>query len=307
MADYELSRDDEHIHYDFDRDRDPVLTVESGDTVEVECLDAGDGQLPPDATPEDVQAVNAPGHAMTGPIEIEGVQPGDTLAVEILDVTHEGIGWTYVAPGAGFLPEEFPDFAVHTWELDDEIGHFHGIEVPLDPFPGNLGLAPAEPGPHSTTPPRDVGGNLDIKHLTPGATLYLPVEVAGGLFSIGDLHAAQGDGEVCITAIEMPGTVTVQLRLAERDVDGPQLETSGPFAPAGHTDGESDVYAVAGLGDDVNEASREAVREMISLLVDETELTREQAYMLCSTAVDLKVSEVVNQTVVVTAYLGVTL
>ena len=129
--------------------------------------------------------------------------------------------------------------------------------------------------------------------------------MAGGLFSVGDLHAAQGDGEVCITAVEIPGTVTVRLRLADRDVDSPQVETSGPFAPAGHADGETDVRAVAGLGEDVNEASREAVREMIALLVDETALTREQAYMLCSTAVDLKVSEVVNQTVVVTAYLGV--
>ena len=307
MVDHTLARDEAHIHYDFDRDRDPVLTVDSGETVEVECLDAGDGQLPPDAAPEDVQAVDAPGHPMTGPIAIEGAEPGDTLAVEILDVSHEGIGWTYVAPGAGFLPEEFPDFAVHTWDLDGDVGYFHGIEVPLHPFPGNLGLAPAEPGPHSTIPPRDVGGNLDIKHLTPGSTLYLPVEVAGGLFSIGDLHAAQGDGEVCITAIEIPGTVTVRLRLADRDVDGPQLETSGPFAPAGHVDDEVDVRAVAGLGEDVNEASREAVREMISLLVEETDLTREQAYMLCSTAVDLKVNEVVNQTVVVTAYLGVRL
>ncbi|PSP38218.1 acetamidase [Halobacteriales archaeon QH_7_65_31] len=305
MADYELSREAEHLHYDFDRERDSVLTVESGDTVAFECLDAGDGQLPPDAAPEDVQAVDAPGHPMTGPVEIAGAQPGDTLAVEILDVAHEGVGWTYVAPDAGLLPEAFPDFAVHTWDLDEAVGYFHGIEVPLHPFPGNLGVVPVEPGPHSTIPPRSVGGNLDIKHLTAGSTLYLPVEVAGGLFSVGDLHAAQGDGEVCITAIEIPGTATVRLRLAERDVSGPEIETSGPFAPAGHTDRETDVRAVAGLGADVNEATREAVREMISLLTSETDLTREQAYMLCSTAVDLKVSEVVNQTVVVTAYLGV--
>lgn len=307
MADHELARDAEHLHYDFDRERDSVLTVSPGDTVAFECLDAGDGQLPPDAAPEDVRAVDAPGHPMTGPVEIEGARPGDTLAVEILDVAHEGIGWTYVAPDAGFLPETFPDFAVHTWALDETVGHFHGIEVPLHPFPGNLGVVPAEPGPHSTVPPRSVGGNLDIKHLTAGSTLYLPVEVAGGLFSIGDLHAAQGDGEVCITAIEIPGTVTVRLRLAERDVSGPEIETNGPFAPAGHTDRETDVRAVAGLGADVNEATREAVREMLSLLTSETDLTREQAYMLCSTAVDLKVSEVVNQTVVVTAYLGVSI
>ncbi|MFB6117947.1 acetamidase/formamidase family protein [Halosegnis sp.] len=303
MADHRLSRASEHLHYDWNRDREPVLRVAPGETVAVACRDAADGQLPRGATVADVEAVDAPGHALTGPIHVTGAEPGDTLAVDVLSVEHEGVGWTYVYPGeadVGLLPEEFPDGAVYTWDLEGDVGHFvNGIEVPLAPFPGVLGVTPAEPGPHSTTPPRRVGGNLDVKHLTPGATLYLPVEVAGALFSTGDLHAAQGDGEVCITAIEMPGTVRLRLRLADRDVDGPRLDPAGPYAPPG-----SDPTAVTGLGADVNEATREAVRGMIARLVDGG-LTRQQAYMLCSVAVDLKVSEVVNDTVAVTAYTGV--
>jgi len=304
MADHHLSRDPAHLHYDWDRSRDPVATVDPGDTVRFECRDAADGQLPEGATVDDVEAVDAPGHAMTGPVEIAGLEPDDTLAVDVLDVAHEGVGWTWVYPGevgAGLLPEEFPEGAVHTWELADGSATFvDGIEVPLAPFPGNLGVVPAAEGPHSTTPPRRVGGNLDVKHLAAGSTLYLPVEVAGGLFSVGDLHGAQGDGEVCITAIEIPGTVTVRLRRADRAVDAPELDPAGPYAPAG----DGPVTATTGLGDDVDEATREAVRAMVARLVERHGISRLEAYMLCSVAVDLKVSEVVNDTVAVTAYVA---
>jgi acetamidase/formamidase len=305
MADHELSRDPEQLHYDWDRERDPVLTVDPGDTVAVECRDAADGQLPEGATVADLEAVDAPGHAMTGPVAVSGLEPGDTLAVDVLDVTHEGVGWTYVYPGeagTGLLPDDFSEGAVHTWELEGDVGYFtEDIEVPLTPFPGNLGVAPAELGPHSTTPPRRVGGNLDVKHLAAGSTLYLPVEVADGLFSVGDLHAAQGDGEVCITAIETPGTVTVRLRRADRDVDGPEFDPAGSFTPPGG----KPIRATTGLGDDLNAAAREAVRTMIRRLTTDRDLTRLQAYVLCSVAADLKVSEVVNETVAVTAYLAV--
>lgn len=306
MADYHLSRDQANIHYDWARDRDPVLTVTPGDAIRFDCRDAADGQLPAeDPTVADVEAVDAPGHALTGPVAIEGVAPGDTLAVDILGVDHEGVGWTYVYPGdvgAGLLPDDFPDGGVHAWDLGDGAAQFvDGIAVPLHPFPGNLGVVPAEPGPHSTTPPRRVGGNLDVKHLTAGATLYLPVEVAEGLFSIGDLHGAQGDGEVCITAIEIPGSVTCRFRLADRDVDGPELDPAGPYAPAG----DGDVTATTGLGADLDAATREAIRAMIRRLSADQGLAALEAYMLCSAAVDLKVSEVVNETVAVTAYVAV--
>ncbi|WP_255148719.1 acetamidase/formamidase family protein [Halorarius halobius] len=304
MPDHTLSRDDAHLHYDWDRDRDPVLTVESGATVAFECRDSANGELPRGATVADLDAVEAPGHALTGPVAIEGATPGDTLAVDVLDVSHEGVGWTYVYPGeagAGFLPEQFPEGRVYTWDLDGDVGQFvDGIEVPLDPFPGIVGLAPAEPGSHSTTPPRRVGGNLDVKHLTPGSTLFLPVEVAGGLLSVGDLHAAQGDGEVCITAIEMPGRATVRVRLVDRDVDGPVFETDGPFEPVGGCP----VIATSGVDPDHETAAREAVSGLVSRLHEEHGLDRLDAYMLCSVAADLKVNEVVNGNVVVSAYLS---
>jgi acetamidase/formamidase len=302
--DHRIDATAETVHHDWDRDRVPVLTVDSGDTVEFECRDATDGQLPPDATPDDVLAMEVEGHALTGPVAVAGAEPGDTLAVDVLGLDHHGVGWTYVYPGeegTGLLPDEFPDAAVHTWELEGDVGHFvQGIEVPLDPFPGVVGLAPAEPGPHSTTPPRRVGGNLDVKHLTAGSTLYLPVEVDGGLFSVGDGHAAQGDGEVCITAIEAPMTVRVRLRLVDRDVDGPVFETTGPFEPAG----TGRVLGTSGVAPDQHEATREAVSTLVDRLDDEYGLSRPDAYMLCSVAADLKVNEVVNGDVVVSAYLS---
>lgn len=137
-----------------------------------------------DSTVADIVARSFEGHPLTGPVHIEGAEPGDVLVVELLAFQHEGFGVTYFYPeeaGKGFLPSEFDDPGLHVWDLDGDVGEFvEGIEVPLDPSPGIVGLAPSEPGDHWTTPPRCGGGNLDIKHLTAGSTLYLPVEVAGG-------------------------------------------------------------------------------------------------------------------------------
>jgi acetamidase/formamidase len=226
------------------------------------------------------------------------------LAVELLEFDHEGFGVTYFYPSEkGLLPEDFDDPGLYTWDLDGDVGHFvDGIEVPLDPFPGIVGLAPSEPGAHSTTPPRRVGGNLDVKHLTAGSTVYLPVEVGGGLFSIGDCHAAQGDGEVCVTGIEAPMSVTARLSVRSgMEIDQPQFETSGPFTPTG---ADESMYGTTGVADELLEATTRAVRHMIDHLNERRGLTREQAYLLCSVAVDLKISQVVNEpTYTVSAYL----
>jgi acetamidase/formamidase len=297
MADYHLADDAETVHTDWDRERDPVLTVEPGATVRFECQDANGGRFPRDATAADLAETPFVGHHLTGPVAVEGARPGDTLQVDVLNVTHHGWGYNLVRPGAdgdgpGLLPEEFPDPAIHVWDLDGDVGHFvDGIEVRLDPFPGVLGVAPAEPGAHETGPPRAVGGNLDVKHLTAGSTLYLPVAVADALFSVGDGHAAQGDGEVCVSAIEAPVTTTLRLSLADRDVAAPEFRTPGPFSPGG-TDGAA--YATAGVEDTLLGAARAAVSAMLDRLHAEYGLTREEAYLLCSVVADLKINQVVN-------------
>lgn len=295
QPDYTISSVDEHIHYTWDRDLDPVRTVDSGATVTVECRDATDGQLDSDATAADVRSLDVEGHALTGPIAVADAEPGDVLAVDILNLEHHGYGVSYLYPGdsgAGLLPEEFPDAYCYGWTLDGDVARFEaGIEVPIAAFPGSIGVAPRTPGSHSTIPPRNVGGNLDIKHLTAGSTLYLPVEAAGALFSIGDCHAAQGDGEVCITAIEAPMDVTVRLRLVEGELDAPSFETTGPFTPTGH---DERMYATTGISDDLMDACRIAISRMLDHLVARRGLTREQAYVLASVAVDLKVNQVVD-------------
>ena len=306
-VDYHLSDDDENVHSVWDNSLEPALTVEPGEVVQFECRDALDGQLGRDSTAEDVPQVSLdPVHPLTGPVYVEGAEPGDVLAVELLDFQHHGWGYTCFLPGEaglGLLPEEFPDPGLHVWDLEGDVGHFvNGIEVPLDPFPGIAGVAPGEAGEHDTLPPRSVGGNVDIKHLTAGSTLYLPVEAEGALFSTGDCHAAQGDGEVCVTGVEAPMTVTARFDVREDvSIEQPQFETGGPFTPTG---GDEPMYGTSGIADDLMEATKLAVLHMVDHLEAERGLTRGEAYVLCSAAVDLKINEVVDApNWVVSAYL----
>ena len=198
-----------------------------------------------------------------------------------------------IIPGFGLLADEFPEPAIKVWSLADGWGEFKpGIRIPLDPFCGEIGLAPAAAGPHSTIPPYRHGGNMDTKHLTRGATLYLPVEVPGALYSMGDGHAAQGDGEVCGTAIETPMRATVRLTVRkDLAVEEPQFLTAGPLTPSTNT---GQWYGVDGIAPDLQEAARKAIRHMIAHLQASYGLSREEAYMLCSVAVDLKISEIVD-------------
>ncbi|MFB6301120.1 MAG: acetamidase/formamidase family protein, partial [Halobacteriales archaeon] len=261
--DYRLSDRDANIHSEWDNSLDPILTIESGDVVRFECRDAVDGQIDVETTVEDVTDVSFdPVHPLTGPVAIEGAEPGDVLEIEFLDFQHKGWGYNVFFPGEmdlGLLPEDFDEPGLHVWDLEDDVGKFvNGIEIPLDPFPGVAGVAPAEEGEHDTLPPRRVGGNMDIKHLTAGSTLYLPVEVDGALFSTGDCHAAQGDGEVCVTGIEAPMFVTARLTVrTEMSIEQPQFETDHPFTPRGV---DQEMYATAGIDDDLMEATKLAVR-----------------------------------------------
>ncbi|SDQ91562.1 acetamidase/formamidase family protein [Natronobacterium texcoconense] len=306
-VDHRVSATDDTVHNRWNNALEPIRTIESGDVVEFECRDATNGQIEPDSTVADLADLDVEQvHTLTGPLAVEGAQPGDVLQVDVLELEHQGWGYTLVLPGEaglGLLPEEFPEPAIHVWEFEDGAAQFvdggasemqreDGIEVPIHPFPGTVGVAPAEEGDHDTQPPRSVGGNLDIKQLTAGSTLYLPVAVEDALFSIGDCHAAQGDGEVCISAIEAPMSVTCRLSVrSEMDLERPQFETGGPFTPTGR---DEPAFGTTGVGDDLHEAARDAVRGMVDHLHDERGLAREQAYILCSAAVDLKINQIVN-------------
>jgi len=284
-------------HYEWNNAIAPRLEIEPGDTVIFDTRDAADGYYSTTSTHADV-AARGPfrGHPLTGPVVVAGARPGDVLSVEILDVTPAApFGWTAIRPGRGLLPEaEFPKPFLTIWDLTDgkhaRMGR--GIRVPLAPFPGVMGVALDEPGGHSTMPPRKNGGNMDVKQLVAGTTLFLPVWVDGALFSVGDGHGAQGDGEVCVTAVEMMARVTLRFGLERgRGIREPRFRTNGPLASAFD---RGPCFATTAHGPDLFASAQQAIRYMIEHLVETRGLSREEAYILCSVAVDLKISEIVD-------------
>jgi len=291
-------------HFGWNNANEPVLRAAPGETVSFEVVDAGGGQLSRTSTTADVAALDfARVNPVTGPVYVEGAEPGDALVVEVLDFQSSGWGWTAIIPGFGLLAGDFPTPFLHITHYGAGGVEFApGIRLPLRPFPGTIGVALAEPGLHSIVPPREVGGNMDIRDLTRGAKLWLPVQVPGALFSVGDTHAAQGDGEVCGTAIESPMSITLRFGLAKgAGLRRPQFAL--PSAPTGHVD-ERGYYATTGIAPDLMQAARDAIRDMIDYLGREYRLAPELAYALCSVAVDLRISEVVDvPNWVVSAYL----
>jgi acetamidase/formamidase len=229
-------------------------------------------------------------------VRVRGARPGDALVVDVLEVVPAAdFGWTSIRPGRGLLPEaDFPKPHLVLWDLTDgrHARMRQGVAVPVEPFCGVMGTALDEPGAHSTMPPRKNGGNMDVKQLTAGSRLWLPVWVDGALFSVGDAHAAQGDGEVCVTAVEMQARVTLRFELERgRRLPEPRLRTPGPLAPGTN---RGPWYATTAHGTDLFAAAQQAVRYMIDHLVETRDLSREDAYVLASVAVDLKISEVVD-------------
>lgn len=264
----------------------PVLRVASGAVVEVATEEASDGQLTPDSTLEDLEGLDFdPIHPLTGPIHVEGAEPGDVLRVELLDVELGDWGWSAVVPGFGFLAAELTEPYLKTFRFEPgatEVEFAPGIVVPLAPFPGVLGVAPATEERLSTIPPRANGGNMDDPNLTEGAVVYLPVFVEGALFSIGDAHAAQGQGEVSGTAIEAPMTFLLRLEVVKgRSIPEPQYETT-------------DHYVVTAFAETLDEAARKATRYMLDHLQEVHGMDRTEAYVLCSLAGDLQIAEVVD-------------
>ncbi|HVB75386.1 MAG TPA: acetamidase/formamidase family protein [Ktedonobacteraceae bacterium] len=284
-------------HLAWDHSIPPIATVQSGEAVSFDLLDASCGQIVRESTVEAIRTLDfSRVDQVNGPIYVEGAAPGDTLEVEFLDLQPADWGWTAIIPGFGLLADEFPEPALKIWHLEggaDGWAEFApGIRLPLAPFCGEIGLAPGMSGALSTIPPYRHGGNMDTKHITKGARLYLPVEVPGALYSMGDGHAAQGDGEVCGTAIETPMRANVRLTvLKDKHVPEPQFLTGGPLAQRANT---AAYYATDGIGPDLMEAARNAIRHMIDYLQHTYGLTRAGAYMLCSVVVDLKLCEVVD-------------
>ncbi|WP_027169144.1 acetamidase/formamidase family protein [Mesorhizobium sp. WSM3224] len=286
-----------HHHFGWDNSFAPAERVAPGSTIEFQCLDSSGGQLKPDSTVADAAKLDfAKVNPVTGPIFVDGAEPGDALKVTIEMFKPSGFGWTANIPGFGLLADDFKEPALNIWKYDAaslEPALFgKNARVPLKPFAGTIGNALAENGLHSVVPPRRVGGNLDIRDLAAGTTLYLPVEVTGALFSIGDTHAAQGDGEVCGTAIESPMDVVLKLDLVkDARLKTPRFTTPGPVTR--HLDAKG-YEVTTGIGPDLMTGAREAVSQMVDLLSARYKLDPVDAYMLVSVCGDLRISEIVD-------------
>jgi acetamidase/formamidase len=297
-----VSRDQFHLAWD--PAIEPIETVASGTIVEFDCLDASGGQMTASSTSADLATLDfGRVDQVNGPIAVAGVEAGGSLQIEILELATDNWGWTAIIPGFGLLADDFPIAAYKVTRLSPGAAsaeYWPGISLPLAPFCGEMGVAP-ETGPVSTIPPDRHGGNMDTRHLVAGSTLFLPVFAPGGRFSIGDGHATQGDGEVCGTAIETP--MRARVRLTAR----PDLRLNAPefiAAPDPHASLRNGLrYATDGVGPDLMVAARDAIRRMIDWLGREQHLSPDEAYMLCSVGVDLRISEIVDMpNVLVTAY-----
>lgn len=286
----------EHMHFGWDRDLKPILEVDPGQTANFEIIECSGGQLTKNSSADELTNLDFDTiNPVSGPIYIKGAEPGDTLEVEILDFHSLEWGWTGVLPGFGLLTEEFPDPLLKTYDLTgrNKTEFLPGIDLFIKPFPGTIGVALPEKGNFSVVPPRKNGGNMDSRHLTRGTKLYLPVWVEGALFSFGDTHAAQGDGEVCGTAIEASMEIDVRFKLHKgKSIAEPRYEIPGPPTPEADSRG---YYVTTGHGEDLFRASKNAIRYMIEHLVDTYGMEPGEAYMLCSVAVDLRISEIVDQ------------
>ncbi len=294
MSEHILSA--EPTHSVWDRSLEARLRIQSGDTVQFECVDASGGQVKPGMTAEEFQSIDRTRiHALTGPVWIEGAEPGDVLQIDVLATQHRGWGWSSVIEGLGFLSERFSTPYLFHWHLDGDMTRsLAPAEIPVRPFLGVMGVARAQDGAFRTRPPGSFGGNLDVRELCAGSRLYLPVYNPGALFSCGDGHAAQGDGEVCINGIECPLDVTLGFHLHKRQpLAGPLVESSESVAP----DTKADSWVVVESGEDVVAAAKAATNRMVDLLVSRWGFSVIDAYILCSVALKLRLSQVVNMPV----------
>lgn len=293
-------------HHGWDAQLAPMVELAPGEEVELVLADCFGGQLTADAVAADIASLDLGlANPLTGPVAVRGARPGDALGIEILEVAVGPVGWTAIIPGFGLLADDFPEPHVIISRITDE-----GVELgevarlARAPFIGTIGVAPAAPGVHSVIPPRRVGGNLDCRDVRPGATLWLPVEVDDALLSAGDPHAAQGDGEVCGTAVETTAILRGRIHLRPGAAPAaPVIELpEEPSAPRGRR------HLTTGVGPDLHAGARDATRAMIEYLTTTAGLSAADAYALCSVAGNLRIAEVVdapNWVVVLDLDLGV--
>ncbi|MFC1402681.1 MULTISPECIES: acetamidase/formamidase family protein [Streptacidiphilus] len=288
-------------HTSWDRNLPPLAELTPGEELVVDTAEASGGQLNPGSAPRDLEALDFSRlNPVTGPFAVASARPGDALVVDILDIAVGSWGWTACIPGFGLLADDFTAPHLRISKITEGSAELlPGLTIPLAPMLGTIGVAPPEPGPHGMIPPRRWGGNMDIRHLGPGSRLILPVGVEGALLSLGDAHAAMGDGEVAGTGIETDATVRIRVDL---------LRDAAPRTPVVETDARSHrtgrALATTGIGPDLMRASRDATRALVDLVVARSGLAPEDAYLLASVSGDLKISEIVDTpNWVVTAHL----
>jgi acetamidase/formamidase len=302
------------MHHTLDRSRTcnrwnrlnpPTVIIAPGDTVSLAMKDASDGQVVPGMLAADFAEIDTTRiHALTGPVAVEGAEPGDALEIEIMDFKHEGWAWTSVIPGMGLLGDEFKDHFIHFWKLEDgKTRSMPGVTLDLHPFCGIIGVQRAQYGEFRTREPGAFGGNMDVRHLGAGARLWLPVFIPGAGLCAGDAHAAQGDGEVSINGMEAPMTVTLRVHLRKaRNIEGPYAVAQPTLVPPRYLVKPFHVFIESHV--DPREAARAAVRRAIDYLRTRLGLDREHAIVLCSVVLDLKISQLVNAPVTtISAYI----
>jgi acetamidase/formamidase len=298
MAGREHTLDRGKIHYKWDNSLPPAIEIEPGDVVHCETEEVTDGQIKPGMDAAILGNLNFDRlYPLAGPVYVKGAEPGDILEVEILRLQTLDWGWAGIIPGLGLLAEDFTQPYIRYFDLTNgETAPLRDdIHIPIQPFCGTMGVALDEPGRHDVLPTTKGGGNIDTRHLNVGAKLHLPVFVPGALFSAGDCHAAQGDGEVCVTGIECPLQFSLRFNVLKGRSLRPwsfQFYTApGSIQPQYDAQG---YFVTTAIGPDLMENSQNAVRDMIDWLGREKGLGREDAYILCSEAGDLRISQIVD-------------
>lgn len=285
-------------HHVWDRQLSPALVIGDGDVVTLETNDVSDHQIRRgDPVTVVTQLDRSRTYPLTGPIYIDGAHPGDVLAVEVVDVATASWGWTAIFPQRGLLPDDFPGPYIRYTSLADGAAEFlPGIRLDLAPFFGTIGVAPDRSGPIPVRPPHEGGGNIDTRQLVRGSVLYLPVLVEGALLSAGDGHAVQGDGEVCLTAIECDLSAQLRVRVIRgRSLPPATYQFLSPSLGSQPANGGTAAYGSSASGPDLKENARNAVRGLVEWLQREHDLAAEDAYLLCSLAAELRISQIVNE------------